>query len=127
MKSSEGICSQLKEQLDRMELKLSREVESRQAAELKCREVELAHRSLTISHQTLQDELSEASSKLQGESHTHTHHRSSMWHTCVYITPSHPNKYPRPHTHILTPPQVRESLRFSRRGSIRNRVDYTRP
>ncbi len=50
-----------------MELRVSKEIETRQSTELKCREMELAHRSLRIANQTLEEELVERESQLQGK------------------------------------------------------------
>ena len=67
LKSSEGVNTQLRVQMDKMESRMSREIEGRQAAELRRREVEIAQRGLTVSHQQLQEELAELSSQLQSE------------------------------------------------------------
>ena len=53
--------------MDRMETRLSKEIEARQAAELRRREVEIAQRALSVSHQQLQEELAQVSSQLQSE------------------------------------------------------------
>ncbi len=66
VRSHEGIRLQLQEQLDRIESRVSREIDTRQSTELKCREVELAHRSLCIANQTLGEKLVETESQLHG-------------------------------------------------------------
>ena len=49
--SSEAVVAQLREQLNKTEDRLSREIEARQGAELRKREGEIEQRSLTISSQ----------------------------------------------------------------------------
>ncbi len=58
---------QLREQLDRIESRVSREIDTRQSTELKYRELEVAHRSLCIANQTLGEKLVETESQLHGE------------------------------------------------------------
>ena len=53
--------------MDKMEDRLGKEIEARQAAELRRREVEIAQRGLSVSHQQLQEELAQVSSQLQSE------------------------------------------------------------
>ena len=53
--------------MDKMEDRLSKEIEARQAAELRRREVEIAQRGLSVSHNQLQEELAQVSSQLQSE------------------------------------------------------------
>lgn len=65
--SSESASSQLREQISRMELRVLKEIDSHQAKELKCRKLEVSHRSLTVSHGQLEEELLEMKGRLQGE------------------------------------------------------------
>ena len=67
LKSSEGVSGQLRAQMDKMEERLGKEIEARQAAELCRREVEIAQRGLSVSHQQLKEELAQVSSQLQSE------------------------------------------------------------
>lgn len=67
LKSSEGVNAQLRAQMDKMEDRLSKEIEARQAAELRRREVEIAQRGLSASNQQLQEELAQVSLQLQSE------------------------------------------------------------
>ena len=67
LKSSENVNSQLRAQLEKMESRLSKEIEARQAAEYRRREVEIAQRGLAVAHQQLQEELADVSTQLQSE------------------------------------------------------------
>lgn len=50
-RGSEEVASQLREQLARVEGRLGREVEARQAAELRRRELEIEERALKVANQ----------------------------------------------------------------------------
>ena len=67
LKASENINSQLRSQIDKMEARLSKEIEARQSAEFRRREIEIAQRGLSVSHRQLQEELADANMQLQSE------------------------------------------------------------
>ena len=67
VRSGRATESALREQVQRLEERLAREMEQRQAAELLRREAELQARSHLVLSQQLQDHLSELSSRLQAE------------------------------------------------------------
>ena len=64
LESNEQVNNQLRAQMDKMESRLSREIEGRQVAEHQRREVEITQRGLTVSHQQLQEEVAELRSQL---------------------------------------------------------------
>ena len=65
---NEVVRSQLRDQLDRLESRLGSEVEGRQVAELRVRELEVKLRGLTASHQQLVEEGGRLRAQLQAES-----------------------------------------------------------
>lgn len=67
-KSKEAIGTQLRDRLDRMETRLTEEVEGRQVAELKVRELEVKMRTVKLSEQKQQEEISGLRSQLHAES-----------------------------------------------------------
>ena len=62
------INTQLKDQLDKMEGKLGKEIGARQASELKIRELEVSLNTLRLSNQQLASQREELASQLQAES-----------------------------------------------------------
>ena len=72
VRSGRATESALREQVQRLEERLAREMEQRQAAELLRREAELQARSHLVLSQQLQDHLSELSSRLQAEKEART-------------------------------------------------------
>ena len=67
LKSSEGVNVILRANLKKTEARLSREVEDRQASELRKKEAEIAERTLSLSTKQLREELMEVKLQLQGE------------------------------------------------------------
>ena len=67
-RSKDAISTQLRDRLDKLESRLSEEVEGRQVAELKVRELEVKMRTLKLSEQKQSDEVSSLKSQLQAES-----------------------------------------------------------
>ena len=67
MKSRDEVNQKLLEQLNKMEARLNRETEGREAAELRKRELEIAHTGLTVSYQHLEEMLGDLKSQLQVE------------------------------------------------------------
>ncbi len=67
-RTSETIQRQLRDQLDRLETRLSGEVEGRQVAEMRMRELEVKMRSLKVSHQQSQEAEDRIKTQLQTES-----------------------------------------------------------
>ena len=67
LKSKEEVNHKLQDQLSKMESRLTRETEGREAAELRRRELEIAHTGLTVSYQHLEEMVSELKSQLQVE------------------------------------------------------------
>ena len=65
LKSREEVNQKLQEQLTKMESRLNRETEGRESAELRRRQLEIAHTGLTVSYQHLEEMLSELRSQLQ--------------------------------------------------------------
>ena len=65
LKSKEEVSHKLQEQLTKMESRLNRETEGRENAELRRRELEIAHTGLTVSYQYLEEMLTELRSQLQ--------------------------------------------------------------
>ena len=65
LKSREEVGHKLQEHLTKMESRLNRETEGREGAELRRRELEIAHTGLTVSYQHLEEMLSELRSQLQ--------------------------------------------------------------
>ena len=65
LRSREEVSHKLQDQLTKMESRLNRETEGRESAELRRRELEIAHTGLTVSYQHLEEMMSELRSQLQ--------------------------------------------------------------
>ena len=66
-RSHESVSRQLRDQLERLESRLSGEVEGRQVAELRVRELEVKLHTVQASHNQLQDEQEQLKGRLQAE------------------------------------------------------------
>lgn len=69
-KVKEAVSTQFKDQLDRLEGRLGSEVEGRQTAELRAKELEVRMRNLQLSIQQLTEEREHLKVQLQGEVET---------------------------------------------------------
>ncbi len=67
VQSHETTATQLRDQLDRLDTRCTRELEARREADLHCCEAEQTHRDLAVVHGSLQNQLTETVSLLAGE------------------------------------------------------------